>query len=232
MAYKIIAFLCILFTCAVSTNADKPKNVLFIIADDFRPEINAGYNQKHMITPNIDKLVKQSLVFQRAYSQHAVCIPSRNSFMTGRRPDTTKVWIGIGNPDFRVTGPDWVSLPEHFKNNGYTTLGGGKTYHPGHPENYDEPKSWSQDQPYFPLKATDCPKPHHDNDHDLGGPEDDVSAIDTWCPLDEKKYPDSYHFEYKLANHTIDTLRYVSKKGGPWFVAAGFYKPPRALGNA
>ena len=224
-AYLYALFSTLLLTGILSDAAvnDRPKNVLFIIADDFRPEINAGYNQKHMITPNVDKLVKESLVFQRAYCQHAVCIPSRNSFMTGRRPDTTKVWIGIGNSDFRVVGPDWVSLPEHFKNNGYTTLGGGKTYHPGHPANYDEPKSWSQDQPYFPLKATDCPKPH--NNSRLDKSKGDVSGIDTWCPLSEKKYPDSYHFEYKLANHTIDTLKYVSKKGGPWFVAAGFYKP-------
>ena len=204
---------------------EKPKNVLFIISDDLRPEIQAGYGQSHMITPNLDKLVKESLVFQRAYCQHAVCIPSRNSFMTGRRPDTTKVWIGIGNNDFRVTGPNWVSLPEHFKNNGYTTLGGGKTYHPGHPPNYDEPKSWSQDLPYFPLNATDCPKHNSTDSAEVSKEGGEVSKIDTWCPLSETKYPDSYHFEYKLASHTIDTLKYVSKKGGPWFVAAGFYKP-------
>ena len=223
MAVLILLALTAIFTsCTQKAIADKPKNVLFIIADDLRPEIYGGYNQRHMITPNLDKLIQGSLVFQRAYCQHAVCIPSRNSFMTGRRPDTTKVWIGIGNPDFRVAGPDWVSLPEHFKENGYTTLGGGKTYHPGHPANYDEPKSWSQDQPYFPLEGTNCPEPPHSGYDKVS---DDVSKIDTWCPLDEKKYPDSYHFEYKLANHTIDTLKYVSKKGGPWFVAAGFYKP-------
>ena len=109
---------------------DQPKNVLFMPVDDLRPEIFAGYNQKYIKTPNLDKLIKESLVFQRAYCQHALCIPSRNSFMTGRRPDTTKVWAGLGVHDFRVTGPDWISLPEHFKNNGYTALGGGKTYHP------------------------------------------------------------------------------------------------------
>ena len=82
-------------TLSAAAAQDKPKNVLFIISDDMRPEIQAGYGQSHIITPNLDKLVKESLVFQRAYCQHAVCIPSRNSFMTGRRPDTTKVWIGV-----------------------------------------------------------------------------------------------------------------------------------------
>ena len=195
---------------ATASQDDKPKNVLFMPVDDFRPEIFAGYSQSHMITPNIDKLVKESLVFQRAYCQQAVCIPSRNSFMTGRRPDTTKVLdqtTTLGNHDFRVTGPDWISLPEHFKKSGFTALGGGKTYHQDHPPNWDEPKSWSQDLPYFPFSPTPCPD---------GG---------TWCPLPEDKYPDSYHYDWQLANHTISVLKYVKNKGDPWFVAAGFRRP-------
>ena len=206
-------------SCA-SLAQDQPKNVLFMPVDDLRPEIFAGYNQKYMKTPNLDKLVKESLVFQRAYCQHALCIPSRNSFMTGRRPDTTKVWAGLGVSDFRVTGPDWISLPEHFKNNGYTSLGLGKTYHPNRPPNWDEPKSWSQDLPYFPFKLTRCP--NGTNTSELGG---SVAAIDTWCPLNEKDYPDSWHYDWKLANNTISTLKYVDKKGGPWFVVAGFRRP-------
>ena len=94
---------------------------------DLRPELFEAYNQKYMHTPNLDKLAKESLVFQRAYCQHALCIPSRNSFMTGRRPDTTQVWAGLGNPHFRLTGPDWISLPERFKKHGFKTLGGGKS---------------------------------------------------------------------------------------------------------
>ena len=199
---------------------DQPKNVLFMPVDDLRPEIFAGYNQQYIKTPNLDKLIKESLVFQRAYCQHALCIPSRNSFMTGRRPDTTKVWAGLGVHDFRVTGPDWISLPEHFKKNGYTALGGGKTYHPDHPPNWDEPKSWSQDLPYFPFQLTKCP--NGTNSGELGGT---VAPIDTWCPLNEKDYPDSWHYDWKLANNTISTLQYVNKKGGPWFVAAGFRRP-------
>ena len=210
-----IVLLCSL-TWTTTASQDKYKNVLFMPVDDFRPEIFAGYSQSHMITPNLDRLVKESLVFQRAYCQQAVCIPSRNSFMTGRRPDTTKVLdqsTTLGNHDFRVTGPDWISLPEHFKKSGFTTLGGGKTYHQDHPPNWDEPKSWSQDLPYFPFAPTPCPE------------EGNSKSKDTWCPLPEDKYPDSYHYDWQLANHTISVLNYVKKKGDPWFVAAGFRRP-------
>ena len=213
------ALLLICLAVAAAT-IEGSKNVLFMPVDDLRPEIFEGYNQEYIKTPNLDKLIKESMVFQRAYCQQALCIPSRNSFMTGKRPDTTQVWDSLGNAHFRITGPDWISLPEHFKKNGYTTLGGGKTYHPNLPPNWDEPKSWSQDQPYFPFKLSRCP--NTSSNIGVGGT---VAPIDTWCPLDESKYPDEYHYDWKLANHTIGTLKYVSSINKPWFVAAGFRRP-------
>lgn len=216
MAFAIVLFALLPTVLAVQ----QPKNVLFIPVDDLRPELFEAYNQQYMYTPNLDKLARESFVFQRAYCQHAVCIPSRNSFMTGRRPDTTQVWSGIGNHDFRQTGPNWITLPQHFKENGFTTLGGGKTFHPGSPPDWDEPKSWSQDQPYFAFKGVHCPKLKNG-----AGVSGEVTGSDTWCPLDEKEYPDSFHYDWKLANHTLETLKFVNKKGNPWFVAAGFRRP-------
>jgi hypothetical protein len=130
------------------TPAPKPaptnaKNVLLIIVDDLRPEI-AGFGESFMKTPNIDRLAKQGAAFSRAYCQQAICGPTRNSFLSGRRPQRTKSWNFIDS--FREVGPSWVSFPEYFKVNGYTTLGTGKTYHPGIPPNFDEPTSWSQDE--------------------------------------------------------------------------------------
>jgi len=40
-------------------------------------------------------------------------------------------------------------MPEHFKRSGWLTLGLGKTFHPNHPKDWDEPTSWSQDMPYY-----------------------------------------------------------------------------------
>ena len=73
----------------VSTlHAAKP-NVLFIMADDFRPEI--GSYGSAALTPNLDKLAAQSFQFDRAYCQQAVCNPSRSSLLTGLRPDTLRL---------------------------------------------------------------------------------------------------------------------------------------------
>ena len=77
------------------------KNVLLVVVDDLRPQMGAYY-QNQTLTPNIDALAAEALVFDRAYCQIAVCSPSRNSFMSGRRPDTTKVWNF--KVDFRAPG--------------------------------------------------------------------------------------------------------------------------------
>ena len=104
----------------------KRRNVLLIIIDDLRPEV-AYYNESFMITPNIDRLGRSGLVLNRAFCQQAVCGATRNSFLSGRRPQRTQVW-NFQN-DFRQVpgGHDWITFPQWFKMHGYTTLGSGKT---------------------------------------------------------------------------------------------------------
>eukprot|EP01048_Picozoa_sp_COSAG05_P006980 COSAG05_NODE_476_length_9460_cov_8.847025_4_plen_211_part_00 len=72
------------------------KNVLFLISDDLRPEMLEAYKQGQMITPHFDKLARESLVLNRAYCQQAICGPTRNSFLSGRRPQRTQAWNFIG----------------------------------------------------------------------------------------------------------------------------------------
>ena len=78
------------------------------------------------------------MVFQRAYCQQAVCGPSRASLLSGCRPDT------IGNYRYYVRLrdhlPEVLSLPQHFKNNGYKTVSVGKVYH----NLDDDPQGWSK----------------------------------------------------------------------------------------
>ena len=101
-------------------------NILFIPVDDLRPELGC-YGNTIIKTPNIDKFANQEVVFTRTYCQQAVCNPSRSSLLTGLRPDTIKVWDM--DQQFRNTLPDVVTLPQFFKENGYTSIGIGKTYH-------------------------------------------------------------------------------------------------------
>jgi arylsulfatase A-like enzyme len=63
-------------------------NILHLMADDMRPQLGA-YGQGFMATPRLDALAVGALVFTSAYTQFAYFAPSRNSFMTGRRPERT-----------------------------------------------------------------------------------------------------------------------------------------------
>ena len=115
-------------------------SVLHVISDDLRPDLGA-YGAVGAHTPNIDALASTGLTFDRAYAQQAVCGPSRNSFMSGRRPDRSRSWNFINH--FREDHPEWTSLPGVFRKAGALALGAGKTYHPKLPPAYDSDASWS-----------------------------------------------------------------------------------------
>lgn len=90
--------------------------------DDLRPLLSI-YGEKHMITPNIDKLGQLSVIFNNANCQVAVCNPSRNSMMTGLRPDT------IASYAFSNSWHPHLSFPQHISSLGYNIANYGKIYH-------------------------------------------------------------------------------------------------------
>ena len=66
-------------------------NIIHVIVDDLRPELGAyGVQGRH--SPNIDALAASGVSFDSAYTQYALCGPSRNSFLSGRRPDASRAW--------------------------------------------------------------------------------------------------------------------------------------------
>ncbi len=127
--------------------ADRP-NVLFIAVDDLRPDMGC-YGNTVVKTPNLDRLAALGTVFNHAYCQQAVCSPSRSSLMTGRRPDATRVWDL--ETHFRVALPDCVTIPEHFKANGYHCAALGKIFHGG----FEDGRSWSEPHWYAAGRTID-----------------------------------------------------------------------------
>lgn len=105
----------------------KLPNVLLIISDDLRPELGAYGASVH--SPNIDALATRSVRFDRAYVQQAVCAPSRVSFLTGRRPDTTRLYNFKSY--WRQAAGNFTTLPQHFRENGYFCASVGKVLDKG-----------------------------------------------------------------------------------------------------
>jgi len=121
-----------------SVMAEKP-NVLFIAIDDLRPELGC-YGSPIAVTPNMDKLASQGLLFNRAYCQQAICRPSRASLMTGARPESTGLFHNYVS--LRELQPNILTLPQHLISQGYETAYSGKIFHRG---DTDEEKSWSRE---------------------------------------------------------------------------------------
>src|SRR3954453_17434302 len=118
--------------------AAKPKyNVLFIISDDLRPELGC-YGNSTIKTPNVDGLAARGTRFDHAYAQFPLCNPSRSSLLNGRYP--TQTGVMDNNTYFRKQHPDYVTLPQYFKNQGYASLRSGKIFHGG----IDDLVSWTE----------------------------------------------------------------------------------------
>jgi hypothetical protein len=137
------------------SSEDKP-NVLFIAIDDLKPIIGA-YGNTLAKTPHMDKLASQSTVFTKAYAQYPVCGPSRMSLLTGLRPESN----GVMNlkTKIREVNPEVLTLPQHFKEQGYQTAAVGKIFDPRNvtSRELDEVESWSlaYQPPINGLKSKD-----------------------------------------------------------------------------
>ena len=111
-------------------------NILVFYIDDLRAELGS-YGSETAITPNIDKLASEGVLFNKAYTQQAICAPSRMSTLTGLRPETLGIY-SIFTP-LRKIHKDVVTLPQLFKQNGYKTISTGKVYH----HFIDDKESWT-----------------------------------------------------------------------------------------
>ncbi len=214
-----------LLAMAVAHAADRP-NVLFFAVDDLRPEFSA-YGFDYIKSPNLDRIAKAGVVFNRAYCQQAVCSPTRSSLMTGTRPDTTKVWDL--ETHFRTALPNVVTLGQHFKNNGYFVQGMGKIYHGG----FDDPATWSV--PWQSPRAAAYARPENialtqrveePAPAATGKKAAKKAARGPRGPAFESAdVPDNTYADGQVAELAVSTLRDISKRSEPFFLAVGFVKP-------
>ena len=196
--------------------APSRPNVLFLVADDLRTNLGC-YGDAVAITPQLDRLAKRGVVFERAYAQQTICNPSRASVMTGRRPDSLRLW-NLGT-HFRQLVPDVVTLPQFFKQQGYFTRSIGKVYHNFTKLNDDDPASWS------------VPAVLHWGSHGR-----DVAVVPggelppNLSPIKSteiRDVPDEAYIDGRVAATAVEALQALKEKDAPFFLAVGFWKPHR-----
>lgn len=202
-----------------SSFSSTKKNILFIAVDDLRPELGC-YGASYMQTPHIDRLATQGLVFENAYCQQAVCAPSRNSVMTGLRPDAINIYDLA--TFFRKTVPDVITLPQQFKHNGYAVEGVGKIYHDGH-GNQNDTLSWSV--PFWTLGDRQQ-KLQKVTRGDTTGLESSFPAINgEHLPYYKSDMPENQFADGMIADIAVSRLHALKENGGPFFLAVGFKLP-------
>jgi arylsulfatase A-like enzyme len=116
--------------------ADKQPNVVVFLVDDLRTELGC-YGSAQVKSPNIDALATDGVLFTKAYCQQAICAPSRMSILTGLRPENIQIY-DLFTP-LRSVHKEIVTVPQFFKQNGYTTVSIGKVYH----HTNDDKENWS-----------------------------------------------------------------------------------------
>lgn len=212
-------------TQQASAAASRP-NVLFLAADDMRPQLGC-YGDPLAKTPHLDALAARGVLFERAYCQQALCSPSRISLLSGRHVWTTKI-TSIG-PTLRSTMPDIVTLPQHFKNNGYHTRSLGKIYHIG----IDDPASWSEPSwvsraPRYGTEGRSMVEAKRRWQRQNGVKDPDRGpdkAIYAGPAFESPDCADEDLSDGDLAREAIEALGKLSTRKQPFFLAVGFVNP-------
>jgi len=188
--------------------ASKKKNILFIMVDDLRPELNI-YGENKISSPHIDALAKSGVVFNRAYSNVPVCGASRASLLTGIRP-TSKRFLRY-NASIKKEAPNELNLVKHLKNEGYTTISNNKITHLKYDiEEWDE--EWYPSSKKWRNYITEENILLENNGkHGYAYESPDV---------DDDAYNDG-----ETANKSIQDLKNLKATGKPFFLAVGFVKP-------
>jgi choline-sulfatase len=187
-------------------NSQKP-NVLFIAIDDLNDWLGCFGSHPQAITPNIDQLAREGVLFTNAHCQSPICQPSRSSLLSGLNPTTTGMQYFVPR-NFKQDDSfkNRITLTEYFSQNGYYTMGVGKVSHKGIPELYDE----------FGGHGSAGPRRDENNklSYPMGHPLWDWGAF----PEKDSQLPD-----YKSTMWAIDQLKRDFEK--PFLLAVGYHRP-------
>lgn len=201
-----VTFFC---ACYSNKNENNKPNILFIAIDDLNDWVGYLGGHPQAETPNIDRLIKKGIGFSKAYTVAPLCNPSRVALLTGLYPSTSGIY---GNRDnFRKTLPNQITLLQHFRANGYLTMGGGKIFHGNNRPN--DSLSWDY---YFISKGIT-----KKSGRDPNLPE--VSTGKGWFNWGPLNVEDDQMQDFKVVEWVKSELKKSHEK--PFFIACGFYRP-------
>lgn len=187
------------------TSGERP-NVLMLVIDDLNDWAGALHGHPDTLTPNIDRLARQGVVFTDAYATSPICGPSRAAFLSGMLASTSGLHDNTSRFDAHPILMENENLPQFFRNRGYLTFGSGKIFH------YYYPQFWD--------KSLDKgPRMYRSGQPKLNGLE--IPGIFDWGSL--AGVTDEEMDDYKMAQFAIDRIN--ETHDAPFFITCGIYLP-------
>ncbi|MBI5092925.1 MAG: sulfatase-like hydrolase/transferase [Candidatus Hydrogenedentes bacterium] len=114
-----------LASAGASDSARRPPNILFILSDEHNARVLGCCGNAIARTPNLDALANRGVVFENAYTNSPLCVPSRLSITSGKYSSRVSVW----NNDCWLPSSDYPSLPRILDDAGYETVLCGKMHY-------------------------------------------------------------------------------------------------------
>jgi arylsulfatase A-like enzyme len=239
-AQPVAVFLGVLILAGASCQAidkepsPKKPNVIILFSDQHNKQVMGFEGHPDVITPNLDKLADEALVFDRAYCSVGICVPSRSSLMTGLYPRTLGV---LSNGGATSVVNQSVSMATIFKHNQYRTYAFGKRHlRGGADEGWDVHKShmhgespdenyitWLEKKGYAKAFAEDWAA-------EFGRGPNGSSQKDTRFPTADlgtriSKLPEAYTMEAYTTMETVKMIKKHANSDRPFLCWANFYRP-------
>lgn len=206
------------------TSENKKFNVLLLYMDDLRPELGC-YGQNDIKSPHIDRLSSEGIQFNNAFCNVPVCGASRASMLTGMLP-TTQRFLNY-NTFVEKEVPKAITLPQLFKQNGYTTISNGKVYHHLDDREDDWNEIWRpyafepNDSGLSPTDYWQSVWKDYQKDENIA----EYKETNTGPAYEKASVPDSAYIDGILTQKTIRDLKKLKQTEQPFFLAAGFISP-------
>lgn len=185
------------------------------------------YGQSQIISPRLDQLAQEGMLFEQSYCQYPVCGPSRFSVLTGLRPNTSGIYGNYGNePIWPETVQRITTMPQHFKKHGYHTISIGKIYHVPMVQDIE---GWSE-MP-FALGTHNYLHPDNIQKQEMKRLEAEAKGLTDWeyrgallvAATENANVADDEYYDGLHAIRAIEKMREL--KDTPFFMALGFFRP-------
>lgn len=235
--------------CGCAEPSVEKPNVLLISVDDLNDWIGAYGGHPQSITPNMDRLFEQGVIFTNAHTSQAVSTASRNSLLSGLHPATTGWYASTST--YRTNYDDVMAgnmmLPEYFKHHGYGTYCVGKVFHngdcdfPGRKEDFwtecaphfwNKMEAWIEDNGYgyqgkmfypFPEGGGQFVKAY--GAETINRKYRETNRFYSLCggPLSDDMIPEKGMYDEQIAAWASKKI--LEESNSPFFLAVGFIRP-------